>query len=100
MENQPLSGTKKLPVEIPSSQRVEILLFAAAAEKAGAARVSLEVPPQATIAQVSEALRQRWPQLAELLAISRWAVNRRFVSADTQLGRGDEIALIPPVSGG
>jgi molybdopterin converting factor subunit 1 len=74
---------------------VRVRLFASLRERAGAATVDLELAEGARARDV-------WPKL-ELgdrpggLAL---AVNRRYVEEDEPLADGDEVALIPPVSGG
>ena len=43
---------------------------------------------------------QRHPTVEDLLSVSRLAVNGDYVSWETRLEEGDEIVVIPPVSGG
>ena len=54
----------------------------------------------ATTADLRTALARDHPRLAVLLERSALAVNAEFAAADQQLQEGDEIALLPPVSGG
>jgi molybdopterin converting factor subunit 1 len=77
-----------------------ILLFAAAAERLGSPFVELELPEQLTIGQLACELAASQPRIAPIIAISRWAVDESFVRPETVVQRGQEIALIPPVSGG
>ena len=80
---------------------VRIRLFAQLRECAGSNSIEAELADGATVA---DALRKlaAGPPLDELLARLpvRMAVNRELVSADTPLRAGDELALLPPVSGG
>ena len=80
---------------------VRIRLFAQLRERAGADSIEAVLDDGATVA---DALRQlsHGPPLGELLARLpvRMAVNRELASADTALHAGDELALLPPVSGG
>jgi molybdopterin converting factor small subunit len=78
----------------------QIRLFAGAKQAVGAglARVALE-PPHTT-AQLRAALISQYPQIAPLVAHSRIAVNAAYAAPDQKLSPTDEIALIPPVSGG
>ena len=78
----------------------EILLFAGAAQLAGKRQVTLEVSERPTLGEVAEALRAAHPQLSTMLASSRWAVDRQFAPLSAKLAGGEEIAFIPPVSGG
>jgi molybdopterin synthase catalytic subunit/molybdopterin converting factor small subunit len=71
---------------------VQVRLFAGLRERAGWSQRDVEA---ATVADV-------WPQLGlgEEPPGLLYAVNRQYASADTRLADGDEVALIPPVSGG
>lgn len=75
-------------------------LFARARELAGADTLAVELPAGATVAELRRALAQMVPELARLLDISAVAVNHDFADDSRVLGPADEIALIPPVSGG
>lgn len=78
---------------------VQVKLFAQARDLAGCAVATL-AQPIATIAQLRQQLARDVPALADLLARSAIAVNGAYASDDTVIEPGDEIALIPPVSGG
>jgi molybdopterin converting factor subunit 1 len=73
-------------------------LFAAAAERVAASRVELPLPP--TVAALRRQLADTWPSLADLLPRCAVAVNHEYATGDTPLSAGDEVAIIPPVSGG
>ncbi len=80
---------------------VAVRLFAILRERAGEGQLTLELPAAATVADALAELAQR-PGLGEALdrievAI---AVNREWATRETALEPGDELALIPPVSGG
>lgn len=80
---------------------VQIRLFAMLRERAGSATLALELDEDATVADALRALDRSGP-LAGLIAglpVSM-AVNREYATADTRLGAEDELALIPPLSGG
>jgi molybdopterin synthase catalytic subunit len=88
-------------VSVAQPLAVEVRLFAMLRERAGAASLELQVPAGTTVAEALTRL-ARWPELAELvdrLPVAT-AVNREYVGRDTVLCEGDELALIPPVSGG
>src|SRR5205807_3716034 len=80
--------------------RVTALLFARLREQAGADRVELELTAGATVADAYADLRLRHPALEPRREIVRPAVNQEFASWDSPLSEGDEVAFIPPVSGG
>lgn len=75
--------------------QVSVRLFAALRERAGAGELELELPEGA---RVRDALR-RVSALTEGVPVVM-AVNREFADEDALLRGGDELALIPPVSGG
>lgn len=79
--------------------KVEVLFFAAARERAGTDRATVELPGT-TVGELSALLAQRHPGLAALLPRLRFAVNRGFAKPGDLLKEGDEVALIPPVAGG
>lgn len=80
--------------------KVTVKLFAAAREAAGASEVDMELPEEATVGELRAAIAEQWPALAALLASSLMAVNAKYARSEVQIEPGDEIALIPPVSGG
>ena len=75
-------------------------LFARGRELVGADTVAAELPAAATVADLRRALAARFPALAGLLERSAVAVNHDFAEEDRVLSPGDEVAVIPPVSGG
>lgn len=79
---------------------VQVRLFARLRELAGTDSAQVELPSGATLSAAYAALRRAHPGLpAEHLGF-RAAVNREFAAWDAELRDGDELALIPPVSGG
>jgi molybdopterin synthase catalytic subunit len=80
---------------------VHVRLFAILRERAGRDSVELELPARATVADALRGLAAIDPlgELLERLPV-RLAVNRDYGSPETVLEPGDELALIPPVSGG
>jgi molybdopterin synthase catalytic subunit len=81
--------------------RVSVRLFAILRERAGADELEIDLPEGATVAQAMDALREQ-PGLDEPLERIRvaMAVNREYADPETTLAPGDELALVPPVSGG
>ncbi len=82
------------------SIRVTVLFFAGAAEAAGCRRVQESLPPGATLRHLAAGLVRRFPRLAGFLPSAAWAVNEEYAGEEHLLREGDEVALIPPVSGG
>jgi molybdopterin synthase catalytic subunit len=81
---------------------VRVLYFARAREVAGAAEESLELPGGCGTAALLAALRARHPGLEGVLRSCVFAVNQEYVALDQEvpLKEGDEVAIIPPLSGG
>jgi MoaE-MoaD fusion protein len=75
--------------------RLQVRLFAALRERAGADSFEIELDDGATVADAIEALA---PVAGEMPF--RMAVNREYADASEALAPGDELAAIPPVSGG
>ena len=76
----------------------QVLLLGPAHEAAGVRRAEIEGD---TLAEVMAAAVTRFgPRFAEVLAISRLWVNGEDAPADQAVGPSDEIAVVPPVSGG
>ena len=79
--------------------RVTIELVGRAAE--GRDRtLRLELPEGATAADAAGRLTERYPELDWLRRVTKPAVNLEYTSWDHVLREGDELAFIPPVSGG
>ncbi len=80
--------------------RVHVKLFALLREKAGTDTIRVEVPEGATVTQVAATVQQLYPALVPYLGNVRFALHMDFVEANTPVVAGDEVGLIPPVSGG
>jgi molybdopterin converting factor small subunit len=76
-----------------------ILLFARYADELGGESVTVELPANATAADVLSAVR-RLPGADRLPTAPLIAVNERYASPGDPVRPGDDIALIPPVAGG
>ena len=79
---------------------VTVKLFAAYQEAYGVSELMLELPPETTVALVLDQLVDEHPELNQWRNLTRFGVNLQFVEPDTTLQNGDEVVLIPPVSGG
>ncbi len=75
--------------------QVRVLLFAGLRERAGASVVELELPDGAVVRDALERLRAVAQDVPVVMAI-----NQEYAAPDAALHAGDELALIPPVSGG
>lgn len=79
---------------------ISIKLFAILRERAGASELEIKLAEPATIGAARDALAERIPAIRAYLPRVAWAVNRSYVPIETELHDGDELAVIPPVSGG
>ncbi len=84
---------------VPVAIAVRVRFFARLRELAGAETEGVEVPPGSTLDEVYQAVRGRHPSLPERGGV-RGAINREFADWAAHVADGDEVALIPPVSGG
>jgi molybdopterin synthase catalytic subunit len=80
--------------------KVTALLFARLREQAGGDRFALELPGGSTVADAYAELRRLHPALEARRNSVRAALNQEFAGWDDPLAEGDEVAFIPPVSGG
>lgn len=80
--------------------KIGVQMFAALREIAGDSRVELELPARADVASLIRNLLERYPAMERWKQHMRVAVNQRYVGTDHALQDHDEVAIIPPVSGG
>ncbi len=80
--------------------KATVRLFARLSELAGARRLEVEVGEGLAARDVYAALCQRYPSLRGMEDSLMYALNGEYVPPDQPVGDGDELALIPPVSGG
>jgi len=81
--------------------RIRLRLFAVCRERVGADQVELELSAvNPTVRDLLRTLARAHPELEPVLPAVRVAVNRRFAELDAPVSTADELALIPPVSGG
>ncbi len=80
--------------------RVRVRLFAVQRELAGTREVGLDLPDGASVTDVWDALVSRYPALEPGRDYVRFARNGAYADGAMTLQDGDEVAMIPPVSGG
>jgi molybdopterin synthase catalytic subunit len=80
--------------------RVKVLYFAQLRERRGADTETLDLPSGGDVAMALATIAKQHPDVAPHLPRAQVAVNQIVVAATTPLADGDELALIPPVSGG
>jgi len=86
----------------PVSQtvRVKVLFFGRLKDVIGHAEESLDFAEASTIEQIFAVYSQRVPELAKYRSSVVASRNQEFAAWDTPLHSGDEVAFLPPVSGG
>jgi molybdopterin synthase catalytic subunit len=80
--------------------RVRVLFFGVLKEIVGTAEESIEIPESATVASLFEQYSGRFETLRNKRPSILFARNREFAKPDTILAEDDEVAFLPPVSGG
>ncbi len=80
--------------------RVRVLFFGMLKEFAGRASDTLDMPEGASVTDVLKHYESKIPRLKEVLPSLALAVNQQYAGAGTKLHSNDEVALLPPVSGG
>lgn len=80
--------------------KIRVRCFAAVREIVGVGELVVDLPEGSTLIQLISRLRCQFPRLEMLTGSLLFSVNREYASTDKRLAAGDEVALIPPVSGG
>lgn len=80
--------------------RIHVLFFASLKDRAGQAKVDLELPDYATVADLKELVIQRFPAVAPLIGHALVSVNQNYAYDRDLIPESAEVALFPPVSGG
>ena len=79
---------------------MRVLFFAQTKDAAGAGELELKISGSINVADFWDRLVAARPRLADFRSAPRVACNGEYATAETRFADGDEIALIPPVSGG
>ena len=79
---------------------IRVLLFGAAADMAGTRETELPVDESVTLEEIWPLLAERHPDLAPMRDTLAFAVNGEYARGDAGVSDGDEVAVLPPVSGG
>ena len=79
---------------------LDVKFFALYRERAGRSQFQLELPEGSTVSDLTDKVRQHFPQLAPPNVKIVVAVNTEYGEPQTVLHEGDDVCLIPPVSGG
>ncbi|MDE2997809.1 MAG: molybdopterin converting factor subunit 1 [Gemmatimonadota bacterium] len=79
---------------------VKVLFFASCRDLVGTPEASISLPDRARVTDLLARLAEEHPRLREMEASLMVSVNQAYVDRSRRLGDGDEVAFIPPVSGG
>jgi molybdopterin synthase catalytic subunit len=79
---------------------ITVRLFARLAELAGTREITVEIGEGLTAADAYALVSRKHPDIARFASSVRFARNQEYALPETQLAAGDELAVIPPVSGG
>jgi molybdopterin converting factor subunit 1 len=80
--------------------RVRVLFFGVLKDIVGRSEDAIEIAPEATISGLFESYAERFATLRDKRSSIVFARNREFAPASTRLNENDEVAFLPPVSGG
>jgi molybdopterin converting factor subunit 1 len=80
--------------------RVRVLYFGILRERLGLSEEEIDLADGTTVGEVTALLSRRYGDLCAGVASLRLAVNLEYVDSGRVLANGDEVAVIPPVSGG
>lgn len=79
---------------------IQVLFFALLREKMKCSQANYEVSPQETVGMLAQRILETIPETLPIKNSLLFAVNQSYVPQNHILREGDEVALIPPVSGG
>jgi molybdopterin converting factor subunit 1 len=79
---------------------VKVLFFGAAADRAGARQIEVPLSDQTKLAEIWPVLTDMYPDLAPMRDTLAFAVNGEYARMEDAISPGDEVAVLPPVSGG
>src|SRR5438105_10536318 len=80
--------------------RVRVLFFGMLKEMVGKSTDTIDLPDDASVADILQRYESQIPRLKAVLPSLALAVNQQYASPGTKLKSGDEVAMLPPVSGG
>ena len=79
---------------------ITLKLFAVYQDAFGCPEMMMTLPEGTTVMGLCDRIYTQYPDLKRWKDLTRFGINLQFVEADTRLNDGDEVVLIPPVSGG
>jgi molybdopterin converting factor subunit 1 len=86
--------------DVPDNDKIKVRLFANLRELVGEREITITVPSGVTVIYLNNEILKNYPQLKSFSNKFVISVNCKVTSGDTIINSSDEIALLPPVSGG
>lgn len=80
--------------------KIKVKFFASYREAVGTDEMDLELENGSTVSRLLDAVKARHPAIGELIEPLIVSVNKEYAEFEKVLDDGDEVALLPPVSGG
>lgn len=96
----PWFGFRNVTSDFCNPMKIRVLFFGVLKDMLGQASHSLDLPEGARVADVLAHYVQKAPQLEGMLGALALSVNQEYSGAERVLAAGDEVGLLPPVSGG
>jgi molybdopterin converting factor subunit 1 len=90
----------ELRSNIPDNDKIKVTLFANLRELVGEKEITITVPSGVTVGYLNNEILKKFPQLKSFSTKFVTSVNCKVTTGDTIITSSDEIALLPPVSGG
>ena len=89
-----------MKLDIQDNDKIKVKLFAILRERVGESEITITVPTGITVNYLNSEILQKYPQLKSFNNKFVTSVNWKVTTGDTIISSKDEIALLPPVSGG
>ena len=86
--------------DIPANYNLKVRLFAILKDVVGEREITINVPSGVTVSYLNNEILKKYPQLRSFSNKFVTSVNCKVSNGDTIISSRDEIALLPPVSGG
>ena len=86
--------------DIPDNDKIKVRLFAILREMVGEREITITAPTGITVSYLNNEILKKYPQLKSFGNKFVTSVNCKVTTGDTIITSSDEIALLPPVSGG
>ena len=90
----------KLRSDIQDNEKIKVKLFAILRERVGESEITIAVPSGITVNHLNNEILKKYPQLKSFSNKFVTSVNCKVTTGDTVITSKDEVALLPPVSGG